>query len=142
MRKTERNAKFRILSRKWTSRTYTTGLSNYTANCRRSSRSIRVSEQTLDQLIADIRKLQEQSEGHTPHEYSRLRDRLKESVARLEASHPTVTLVMGQVIDQLAKMGILGVHVCCTAFRRNIGSQDSGITRSALHESWRRSESA
>ena len=62
--------------------------------------------QTLDQLIADIRKLQEQSEGHTPLEYSRLRDRLKESVARLEASHPTVTLVMGRVIDQLAKMGI------------------------------------
>jgi hypothetical protein len=96
---------------------------------------------TLDQLIADIRKLQEQSEGHTSHEYSRLRDRLKGSVARLEASHPTVTLVMGQVIDQLARWGSRG-SCMLYAFRRNIGSQDSGITRSALHESWRRSESA
>jgi hypothetical protein len=35
-----------------------------------------------------------------------LRERLKESVAQIEASHSEATLLMRQVIDQLAYMGI------------------------------------
>lgn len=38
--------------------------------------------------------------------YGGLRDRIKEAVAHIEASHPEVTLRMRQVIDQLAYMGI------------------------------------
>lgn len=38
--------------------------------------------------------------------YSGLGERLKEAVARIEASHSELTLRMRQVIDQLASMGI------------------------------------
>ncbi len=60
----------------------------------------------LEQLMADIQELQEKSEGHPTQKYSRLGERLRDSVAQLEASHPTVTMLMGQAIDMLAKMGI------------------------------------
>jgi Domain of unknown function (DUF4404) len=38
--------------------------------------------------------------------YDSLGARLKEAVAEVEASHPRVTMLMRQVIDQLAYMGI------------------------------------
>ena len=60
----------------------------------------------LEQLMADIREIQEKEQGHSIQKYSRLGERLRDSVAQLEASHPTVTMTMGQVIDTLAKMGI------------------------------------
>lgn len=62
--------------------------------------------QALQQLMTDIQELLEQREGHPIQKYSRLGERLKEGVAQLEASHPTVTMLMGQAIDMLAKMGI------------------------------------
>ena len=41
-----------------------------------------------------------------PHHYSGLNERLKGAVARLEASHPQVTLLMRRVIDSLSYLGI------------------------------------
>ncbi len=60
----------------------------------------------LEQLMADIQELQERKEGQPIQRYSRLSERLKDGVAQLEASHPNVTMLMSQVIDRLAKMGI------------------------------------
>ena len=44
--------------------------------------------------------------GVRPRKYEGLGDRLKEAVARLEASHPAATMLMRRVIDQLSFMGI------------------------------------
>jgi uncharacterized protein involved in exopolysaccharide biosynthesis len=41
-----------------------------------------------------------------PQHYSGLSERLSEAVAQLEASHPRTTMLMRQVIDQLAYLGI------------------------------------
>ena len=62
--------------------------------------------QTLQQLMADIKELLQQRDGYPTEKYSGLAEQLKESVAQLEASHPTVTMLMGQTIEMLAKMGI------------------------------------
>jgi len=60
----------------------------------------------LQKLASDIQDiLARPAEGHTEH-YRGLSDRLKDAVAQLEASHPEATLLMRQVIDQLAYMGI------------------------------------
>ena len=56
-------------------------------------------------LAADIRKLLEQTESET-HHYRSLRERLRETIAEVEASHPRTTLRMRQLIDQIAFMGI------------------------------------
>ena len=45
-------------------------------------------------------------EGDQPQHYSGLSERLSEAVAQLEASHPRTTMLMRQVIDQLAFLGI------------------------------------
>ena len=60
----------------------------------------------LQQLMADIHEILEREEGHPIQKYGQLSERLRDNVAQLEASHPTVTMLMGQVIDTLAKMGI------------------------------------
>ena len=60
----------------------------------------------LQQLMADIHEILEKEEGHPIQKYRQLSERLRDNVAQLEASHPTVTMLMGQVIDTLAKMGI------------------------------------
>ena len=59
----------------------------------------------LQHLASDIRELLEREEDHAQH-YGGLGERLKEAVARLEASHPQATDRMRQVIDQLAYLGI------------------------------------
>lgn len=59
----------------------------------------------LRHLASDIRELLEREEDQTQH-YNGLDDRLKDAVARLEASHPRATEAMRQVIDQLAFLGI------------------------------------
>ncbi len=59
----------------------------------------------LQHLARDIREVLEREENQAQH-YSGLGERLKESVARLEASHPLATERMRQVIDQLAYLGI------------------------------------
>lgn len=62
--------------------------------------------QVLKQLSVDIQDLLEQSGEHEKHKYDSLSERLREGVEHLEASHPKITMLMGQVIDTLAKMGI------------------------------------
>jgi len=59
----------------------------------------------LQHLASDIQEVLEREENQAQH-YSGLGDRLKETVARLEASHPEATERMRQVIDQLAYLGI------------------------------------
>ena len=56
--------------------------------------------------MADIEQLLEHKGEYPKEKYSGLGEHLKESVALLEASHPTITMLMGQTIDMLAKMGI------------------------------------
>jgi hypothetical protein len=62
--------------------------------------------QSLQELMADIQELLEKNEGHDVPRYRRLRERLVRSVEQFEASHPTLTTLMGETIDTLAKMGI------------------------------------
>jgi len=40
------------------------------------------------------------------HHYTSLSERLNDAVAKLEASHPQITLLMRQTIDSLAYLGI------------------------------------
>jgi cytochrome c-type biogenesis protein CcmH/NrfF len=62
-------------------------------------------QQLLQNLMGDIKKLIEAgaSDQHVP---DRLGEGLKQGVELFEASHPRATMLMGQVIDALAKMGI------------------------------------
>ncbi|HYV04063.1 MAG TPA: DUF4404 family protein [Blastocatellia bacterium] len=62
--------------------------------------------QILQKLTSDIKKL---LEAHDRDEHlvpDRLGERLREAIERFEASHPRVTMLMGQVIDALANIGI------------------------------------
>ena len=62
-------------------------------------------QQLLQTLMNDIKKLIEA--GEDDHNVSdRLGERLKEGIELLEASHPRATMLMGQVFDALAKIGI------------------------------------
>jgi len=63
-------------------------------------------QQLLQTLMSDIKKLIEAGEGDHHHVSDRLGEGLKEGVELFEASHPQATMLMGQVIDALAKMGI------------------------------------
>ena len=61
-------------------------------------------QQLLQTLMKDIKKLIEAGEiDH--HVNDQLGKGLKQAVERFEASHPQSTMLMGQVIDALAKMG-------------------------------------
>jgi hypothetical protein len=59
----------------------------------------------LRKLGSDIQDILARQEAQTEH-YQGLGKRLKDAVAQLEASHPEATLLMRQVIDQIAYMGI------------------------------------
>ena len=62
-------------------------------------------QQLLQDLMTDIKKLI--SAGESNRDASdQLGERLKEGVELFEASHPRATMLMGQVIDALGKMGI------------------------------------
>lgn len=63
-------------------------------------------QQLLQTLMGDIKKLIEAGENDSPHVSDQLGEGLKEGVELFEASHPQATMLMGQVIDALAKMGI------------------------------------
>ena len=68
--------------------------------------SVDVNERELLQnLASDVQEVLRR-EDDRPQHYSGLGARLKEAVAQLEASHPRATLLMREVIDQLAFMGI------------------------------------
>jgi septation ring formation regulator EzrA len=59
----------------------------------------------LQSLATDLQEvLRREDDGTQP--YSSLGDRLREAVAQVEASHPRATMLMRQVIDELAYMGI------------------------------------
>jgi hypothetical protein len=60
----------------------------------------------LQNLAKDVQELLRREDDRTPQHYSSLGERLREAVAQVEASHPRATMLMRQVIDQLAYMGI------------------------------------
>jgi regulator of replication initiation timing len=63
-------------------------------------------QQTLQTLMADIEKLTGTHDSSHQHIYERLGEGLKEAIEQFEASHPRATMLMGQVADALAKIGI------------------------------------
>jgi ElaB/YqjD/DUF883 family membrane-anchored ribosome-binding protein len=60
----------------------------------------------LRQLSNDIQELLHQRGEHPEHSYKNLGERLRAGIDQFEASHPKVTLLMGQAAEVLAKMGI------------------------------------
>ncbi|HWO00195.1 MAG TPA: DUF4404 family protein [Blastocatellia bacterium] len=62
--------------------------------------------QTLQKLMSDIKRLLDEGESNQHQVYDRLGEGLREGIELLEASYPRATLLMGQVIDALAKIGI------------------------------------
>lgn len=62
--------------------------------------------QILEKLMTDIEKLTGSRETAHEHLYDRLGEGLREGIERWEASHPRVTMLMGQAADALAKIGI------------------------------------
>jgi hypothetical protein len=63
------------------------------------------SRQVLEQAVQDIRAALEQRTRSAADRQS-LVDRLRESVARFESTHPSLTAVLGRLIDGLVQMGI------------------------------------
>ena len=63
-------------------------------------------QQLLQQLTSDIQLLLDHKEDYERHHYDSLGKRLRETIEKFEASHPSVTLLMGQFADALAKIGI------------------------------------
>lgn len=59
----------------------------------------------LQNLARDVQEALRREDDSTQH-YSSLGDQLREVIAQVEASHPQTTLLMRQVIDQLAYLGI------------------------------------
>lgn len=59
----------------------------------------------LRQLRDDIQRLLERSKTQEAN-YERLSSNLQDAVKQLEASHPKLAMLLGQVADVLAKMGI------------------------------------
>ena len=63
-------------------------------------------QQLLQQLNSDIQQLLEHKEDYERHHYDSLGKRLRETIEKMEASHPNVTLLLGQFADALANIGI------------------------------------
>lgn len=61
--------------------------------------------QLLQALADDIQALLARYEDRD-EQYSGLGDQLRDAIAKLEASHPSLTLAMRQVIDSLSFLGI------------------------------------
>ena len=59
----------------------------------------------LQDLAKDVAELLRREDDRSQH-YGSLSERLREAVAQVEASHPRATMLMRQVIDELAYMGI------------------------------------
>jgi len=59
----------------------------------------------LRQLRDDIQHLLERNEAQEAG-YERLSSNLQDAIQQLEASHPKLAMLLGQVADVLAKMGI------------------------------------
>jgi len=63
-------------------------------------------QQLLQTLMGDIEKLIKSRESDQEYVSDRLGEGLKDGIELFEASHPRTTMLMGQVIDALSKMGI------------------------------------
>ena len=59
----------------------------------------------LQNLARDVQEALRREDDSIQH-YSSLGDRLREVIAQVEASHPRATMLMRQVIDELAYLGI------------------------------------
>jgi hypothetical protein len=59
----------------------------------------------LQGLARDVQEVLHGEADRNQH-YGPLSERLRETVAQVEASHPRATMLMRQIIDQLAYMGI------------------------------------
>lgn len=62
--------------------------------------------QLLQKLMDDITKLREVRESDPHHDDDGLGEGLREGIERFGASHPRATMLMGQLVDALAKLGI------------------------------------
>jgi phosphoglycerate-specific signal transduction histidine kinase len=63
------------------------------------------SRQALEQAVQEIRAALQQ-ETQSEADRQSLVERLRESVERFESTHPSLTAVLGRLIDGLAQMGI------------------------------------
>ncbi len=58
----------------------------------------------LHHLMMDIQSVLKQSGVEQSRKYPLITERLRDSIKRLEDSHPTLTLAIGQVLDHLAQV--------------------------------------
>ena len=63
-------------------------------------------QRELLQTLADEIQVLLKRDEIQRHHYTSLSERLNDAVAKLEASHPQITLLMRQTIDSLAYLGI------------------------------------
>jgi hypothetical protein len=61
---------------------------------------------SLEELVRDLEALVDSPAGATAAGSESLRDRLTDSVRRLEASHPMLSTTLGNVVDALAFFGL------------------------------------
>jgi hypothetical protein len=61
---------------------------------------------SLEELVRDLEALADRPPGAPADETSPLRDRLTDAVRRLEASHPSLSTTLGNVVDALAFFGL------------------------------------
>ena len=61
--------------------------------------------EVLSRLAQDIRRILDDKEIDQ-EQYQVLDDRWRDAITRFEAAHPRVTLLMRQVLDQIAYLGI------------------------------------
>ena len=64
------------------------------------------SRAVLDPLQKDVHNLLQSPAGDRTAQYHSLRGRLNAALEHLEDSHPQLTLAIGQVLDNLAAIGI------------------------------------
>jgi len=60
----------------------------------------------IERLILEIEMLRQEPGEIPSHRYQQFLERLRESVQHFEASHLSLTLAVGRVIDALSNMGI------------------------------------
>jgi hypothetical protein len=61
---------------------------------------------SLEELVRDLEALVDSPPGTVAAASKPIRDRLADSVRRLEASHPVLSATLGNVIDALAFFGL------------------------------------
>jgi Domain of unknown function (DUF4404) len=61
----------------------------------------------LKNLKSDVQSILERAEGETsPQQYSSLGTNLQGSIRQFEITHPTLTWVMGEVLEILSRSGV------------------------------------